>query len=412
MLYSVDETFRAIRSSATFLAPVSVSPYEARGLALAAAVTMESDSPPFDRALLDGYAVISGDAKPATRLKIVGRQDAGGAVWRGQVQRGQCVAINTGAPMPSGADAVLMVEHSEVTQTGEGGQSEVIVGKTVGAEFGVQRRGAQARAGAEVLPAGLVLTPAAVAAAVAAGATEVRAYPRPRVAVLTTGDELVEPGRALGAGQIRNSNSPMLMALMEDGAGEGTTVDLGHSRDEAGVLRGKLEEGLSGADVLLVTGGMSMGTKDLVPPLLKELGVKFVVEKVRMKPGKPFLFGVRERGGRRSYVCGLPGNPVSSFVTFQLFVRELLGVLAGRAEEGRFVQARAGGVFGANGDREFFQPCVLRREGAALVAVPAAWQGSADIFALARIGAEAGLVRRGADTREVGVGELVEVLPI
>ncbi|MGN6367848.1 MAG: molybdopterin molybdotransferase MoeA [Phycisphaerae bacterium] len=409
MLKSVDETFETIRCSASFSEPVSVTPYEGRGMVLGADVVMESDSPPFDRALLDGYAVISDDATPASRLEIVGRQDAGGEVWRGQVQRGQCVGINTGAPMPGGADAVLMVEHSEIAQGEGAGGAEVIVKKEVGAGFGVQRRGAQGRKGEAALKAGTVMTPAAVGAAVAAGAREVRVIPRPRVAVLTTGDELVEAGKELDVGQIRNSNSPMLMALLDGVAG---VVDLGHSRDEAGVLRGKLEAGLEGADVLVVTGGMSMGTKDLVLGMLKELGVEILVEKVRMKPGKPFLFGRREKGERRSYVCGLPGNPVSAFVTFHLFVKELLGVLSGRGGGERFVAARAGSVFAANGEREFFQPCVLRREGEHLVAVAGAWPGSADVFALARLGGEGGLVRRGVNAPAVGVGEVVRVLVV
>ncbi len=126
--------------------------------------------------------------------------------------------------------------------------------------------------------------------------------------------------------------------------------------------------------MLVVTGGMSMGTLDLVPALLKEMGVEIHVEKVRMKPGKPFLFGTAESGGARKYVAGLPGNPVSAFVTFQIFVREMLERLEGR-EVARWMQAEAGGELEANGDREFFQPCVLRKRGIVSVADPLAWRG-------------------------------------
>ena len=196
----------------------------------------------------------------------------------------------------------------------------------------------------------------------------------------------------------------MLLGLVvESGC---VAVDLGMCGDVREELRGGWC-GLAEAEVLVVTGGMSMGTLDLVPGLLKELGVAVHVEKVRMKPGKPFVFGTIGEGAERKYVAGLPGNPVSAFVTFQIFVREMLEMLSGGSTGTRWVQAEAGSGFEGNGDREFFQPCVLRRRGAVLVAEAVTWRGSGDGFSLS---AADGVVRRAVNAPEVEVGQLVDIL--
>jgi molybdenum cofactor synthesis domain-containing protein len=301
--------------------------------------------------------------------------------------------------MPAGADAVLMVEHAEAS-------GELVTAKAgVKAGNGVSKRGSDARAGETVLPAGTILEAAELAVCAAAGVAMPRVR-KARIAVLTTGDELIDNvAERLTPGKIRNSNRPMLLALA---AAHGTALDLGTCADERERLRAVLEQGLRSADLLMVSGGMSMGTRDLVPPLLKELGVVLHVEKVRIKPGKPFILGSVEVEGRERYVAGLPGNPVSGFVTFQRFVVPMIARMCGRGMPlpGR---ARLATPLPANGDREFYQPCVLSAgaEGVTEARV-LKWKGSADLFTLARAN---GVVVQRADDPGIAAGALVEVLP-
>ncbi len=305
---------------------------------LAKPVSMDIDSPPFDRALLDGFAVQSKDACAGAQLHIVGRHDAGGPA-NCRVAQGQCVAINTGAPLPPGADAVAMVEY---TNPIPGAADYIQLTKLVANGAGVQRQSSDARAGQAVLEAGMKLTPAALAVAAAAGADQVWVIPKPRVAVLVTGDELVPVTQRPGPTEIRNTNSMMLTSLVRQCANVPCEVlDLGVARDESETIRTALARGLAGSDVLLVSGGMSMGTRDLVPQLLVELGVEIHVQKVRIKPGKPFIFGTFSPGApggdvsQRRYVIGLPGNPVSAFVCFKRFVEPLLRALHGETVNDR-----------------------------------------------------------------------------
>jgi molybdopterin molybdotransferase len=232
-----------------------------------------------------------------------------------------------------------------------------------------------------------------------------------RIGVLSTGDELVEidAPEPLAAGKIRNSNQVMLCGLAEELAGAGNVRDLGNCPDDRGRLRAALESGMGGSDLLVVCGGMSMGTRDLVPPMLKEMGVEMHVEKVRIKPGKPFIFGTKVEGGRRKYVAGLPGNPVSSYVTFQRFVREIVGRMLGSEGAPRLkkMRARVDRELEENGDREFYMPCAVRREGQGAVAEVLSWKGSADIFTLARAD---GLIVRASGAEGVEAGGEVEVL--
>jgi molybdopterin molybdotransferase len=250
----------------------------------------------------------------------------------------------------------------------------------------------------------------AVAATAGAAMVSVR---RLRASVLTTGDELVPVDVQPAPGQIRNSNHAMLASLLSE-FGAASVLDLGTCGDDAGGLRGLLKKGLEESDLLLVSGGMSMGTRDLVPGLLKELGVTFYVEKVRIKPGKPLVIGKWEEGGgggRRCYVAGLPGNPVSGFVCFHRFVREVMARLL-HAELGsgvapEIVEARSLRPLAENGDREFYLPCRLSVEEGVLRAEPLAWKGSADLFTISRAN---GLMIRPAGAAAAEAGSLVRVL--
>jgi len=402
-MLSVDDVLRVIGEKILPLEPVGESLLEGHGKVLAEAVVMQEDSPPFDRAQLDGYAVRSADFHRgglleafAPGLRIIGQRDAGMTGGSAGISPGECIGINTGAMMPEGADAVLMVEYS-VRLEGDD-VPRVRPTREVAAGYGVQKRASDARAGDKVLQAGVRLAAAELAVAAAAGAATLSVR-KLRAGLLTTGDELIPVGATPQPGQIRNSNHLMLAALLR-GFGTSDLLDLGSCGDEADRLRELLGRGLSGSDLLLVSGGMSMGTRDLVPGLLQELGVVFYVEKVRMKPGKPLVIGEWEQEGRRCYVAGLPGNPVSGFVCFHRFVREMLVRLL-QADEAsgigpRFVEAQCEGALVDNGDREFYLPCRVSLKQGSVRAEPLAWKGSADLFTLSKA--------QGLIVRPVGAG--------
>ncbi len=394
------------------------------GSVLAEDVRMGEASPRFDRALLDGFALLSGDGKVGAELEVVGRVDAGGAGFGGRVLAGQCVGINTGGILPAGADAVLMVEFSELFE--RGGGSWMRVKKAVATENGVQRKGTEAAAGTVVVQAGRQMGPGQIAACAAAGVGRVLVR-RVRVGILTTGDELVDPGEGAGGGiagqlaegKIWNSNRPMLLALVRQTVGSGGgAADLGKCPDAPAETDRVLAEGLSACDLVVVCGGMSMGTRDWAPEILRKLGVEMHIEKVRMKPGKPFLFGSvaaraaddsvgTDGGGGKEFVAGVPGNPVSAFVTYHRFVREIIGRLAGAKEPGLvWVEAESETAIEANGDRDFYVPCVFSRRGATLVARALSWKGSGNAVMLARA---QGLMLRPAGAAVAVAGAMVGV---
>ena len=403
-MHTVQETLAAIARHAGALPSRVVVLEQALGLELSEPILMDIDSPPFDRAMLDGYAARAVDALGGAQLEIVGRVDAGSTGGNLNVGQGQCVAINTGAPIPTGADTVVQVEHTAAV-AGQPRFVQVVKGAARG--VGIQQRGSDARAGTTVLTAGVRLGPAELAVAAAAGRGTVLVRPRPVVGVLTTGDELVPVEATPGPAQIRNTNRVLIRGALQER--RLPILDLGTVGDDELALRAALERGLAEADVLIVTGGMSMGTKDLVPKLLADLGVKILVEKVKMKPGKPFVFGTVERAGQQRYVAGLPGNPVSTYVCFVRFVVPLLGALASEIEgpprELQPAVLEADVV--ANGDREFYQPCVLRRGSTGVTALPLDWKGSADLFTLARAD---GLIVHPAGAGVRKAGGMVEIL--
>jgi len=361
--------------------PVDRPTIESLGLVLAEDVTSDIDSPPYDKALMDGYALLASDlCGGSAELKVLEEVTAG-AVPRETVVPGTATRIMTGAPMPDGADAVVMVERTELI---ESGQSSIVQIHDDGVKPGqnTMRRATSLRCGDVVLQAGCTLTAADIGIISEAGRREAPVYPQPTVAVLATGNELVPTGQVPGEGQIRNSNGPMLCALATDAGG--SAVDLGIGRDDEAELSRLVRRGLE-EDVLVLSGGVSAGVLDLVPKVLQDVGVESVFHKVRVKPGKPLWFGVAPSAGGDRLVFGLPGNPVGSLVCFELFVRPALRALGGKsADAPTGIEARLAHEHTQRGDRPTYYPATLRRESGAAVVEPLDWHGSADLPTLAR----------------------------
>ncbi len=313
-----------VREVATF-APEQVALNEALGLVTAEDVISREDSPPFDKSLMDGYAVLSSDIAAGNRELTVVDEVVAGRTPSCDIVSGQATRIMTGAPTPASADAVVPVE---MTQLIDGNPDRVrILVDSIAPEKNVIRQGTNKRVGEEIIPAGRLLRAQELAALAELGGAQVSARRKPIVSVLATGDELVATDQTPGPGQIRNSNETMLCGQVCNAGG--VPAALGIARDNRDDLRRHIEEGLN-ADVLLLSGGVSAGKLDLVPSELERAGVEQVFHKVRVKPGKPVWFGVLRRGSNSCLVFGLPGNPVSSMVCFELFVRTAIRRLTGQ----------------------------------------------------------------------------------
>lgn len=310
-----EEAWRLVETHARPLAPQRLPLDELPGLVLAEDVVAESDWPPFAAATMDGYALRAVDGTAPRR--ILGEREAGQLeIEAVRVIEGTCLRIMTGAPLPEGADAVLPVEEAE-EQDGR-----MIPQRSVRPGENVRPIGADVRAGSVILRRGMVLGAVEVGLLASVNRAEALAYPRPRVAILTTGDEVVPPGQALRPGQIPNSNAPALAAAVVLHGGAVALVE--HLPDEAQALRHGLERAINKANIVLTSGGVSMGTRDLIKPILEALGTVHF-GRVAIKPGKPLTFATVGE----AYILGLPGNPVSSLVMFEMVVRPLMRLLAG-----------------------------------------------------------------------------------
>ncbi len=357
----------------------------------------DRDFPPFDRSARDGYAVRAADlAEIPARLEVMGEVKAGD--WPDpavcSVGHRQAVGIMTGAPLPAGADAVVMVEHTASAQEFHPDPAQNATswrGTPAGTFVDIQRRvavgenfvprGSEAHAGQLLLACGTRLDHAGMAIAASAGKSRVRVFRKPRVAVLSTGDEVVEIDANPGPAQIRNSNSYSLAAQVQDAGGE--AVRLGIAPDEPRRLRELIEKGLE-CDLLLLTGGVSMGKYDLVEQVLGELKAEFYFTGAEIQPGRPVVFGSCGVP-RKKYFFGLPGNPVSTTVTFELFVRPMIAALAGMtAERLIFLRARLKSEIRTKTGLKRFLPAMLSGEFENAEVELARWQGSGDIAAQAR----------------------------
>lgn len=361
---------------------------DAAGGVLAEPILADRDFPPFPRAARDGYAVRSADlATVPVALDVIGEVKAGAAEEIGPIQPGQAVAIMTGAPAPLGSDAIVMVEHT--ARTG----NRVEIRRSISAGENIVRAGSEAKHGEQLLSPGIRLDFAAIALAAACGRSRVVTCAKPRIAVLATGDEVVDIDVPPGPHQIRNSNSYSLAVQIAAVGGEPVLLPI--APDEPKRLAELLREGLD-ADLLLIAGGVSMGKYDLVEQVLAELKAEFFFTGAKIQPGKPVVFGaVSSASGHRSadesaratrtYFFGLPGNPISTMVCFELFAKPLIEALAGlQPHKLAFVHARLKSQIKTKTGLKRFLPAQLSGEFEESEVELVHWQGSGDLASLAR----------------------------
>jgi molybdopterin molybdotransferase len=393
-LLTITQARELIANAVQPLATESLPVAEARDRVLAEDVRATGDVPPFPCSAMDGYAVLPGP--PERRLAVVGESRAGTPATN-PLGDGQAIRISTGGAVPTGATAVIPQENVDA------GDGEILTRAPVREGDNIRDAGEDMRAGDTILKSGSTLAAAELGAAVAAGAGRLTVARRPRVQVLSTGDELKAPGEPLGPGEIHNSNGPMLVALAEhQGA---LCPPPGRLPDDRAATENGLAEALESADVVIVSGGVSVGPHDHVKPALETLGVEQVFWRVALQPGKPTWFG--RRGN--TLVFGLPGNPVSAVVTFALFVRPALAALQGRAPE-RLLESEAVLATGVRRhDREQAIRVRLERQNGRLLATPNGPQGSHIVTSL--LGADA-LALIGAGEGEVEAGTTVPLEPL
>jgi molybdopterin molybdotransferase len=376
-MLAVDEALQIVlrhcRPLTTTQMPVTPA---ALGRVLAEDVASDLDMPPFDKALMDGYAVRAAE--------LMGQRVAlplAGEVTAGQtpppLPPGAAIRIMTGAPIPPGADAVVRVEQTSVLVDG----SVQIESPFPKVGQYILERGREMKWGDAVLKAGAVLRPQELGMLASVGRSAVRVIPAPSISILATGDELVEPDKMPGPSQLRNSNGPMLTAqAVRAGA---VPCYLGIAPDRLDVIRSAVEKGLA-SHILALSGGVSMGKLDLVPGVLEELGVQPHFRQIAMKPGKPLFFGTRGQ----TLIFGLPGNPVSSFCCFELFVRPAIRALSGRRDpEPNWQQARLKQEFHYRTDRPTYHPARVESVDGLNQVQPVKWFGSPDLRAVAQANA-------------------------
>jgi len=408
MVLSFEDARRTVEEHAAKVSSPAVESLDllaTSGRVLAEPVPADRDIPPFPRSTRDGYAVLSADVAslPAT-LDVIGEIKAGAdaEAISSRVNSGEAVSIMTGAPVPAGADAVVMVEHTSRHQH----RVEITKGITAGENIVAQ--GAEARKGSLLLDRGIRLNEAAIALAASAGKSHLSVYMRPRIALLSTGDELVDVNATPGPTQIRNSNSYSLAAQIVRAGGEPAILPI--APDEPGALRALIEKGFQ-SDLLLMTGGVSVGRYDLVEQVLSEMGAQFLFTGAKIQPGRPVVFG-RMPAGRfvatDRYFFGLPGNPVSTMVTFELFARPMVEALSRQLPRPlQFLHARLKSEVQVKPGLTRFLPANLAGEFDRSEVELVRWQGSGDIAAVARANCYAVIP---PDRETIAAGEWIAIL--
>ncbi len=353
------------------------------------------DSPPFDNSSMDGYAVRAAETLTGDSLEVALSEQAAGVDLRLQLSEGEAIRIFTGAPIPDGADAVIMQE--DVNRAGA--RIEIIEGVVAGEN--IRRRGGDVCAGQKLLRRGDVITPARIGLLASQGIAEIPVHAKPLVQIVTTGDELAAPGAPLVPGEIYNSNGPMLRAAVEQAGGVSVAC---HSIDDRQILEDTLRNAFAAADLVVIAGGVSVGERDYVKAVLNELGVITDFWRVKVKPGKPFVYGHHPDG---TPVFGLPGNPVSAFVTFHIFVKPVIRALLGHGEkcvDESLVVANAEELMSNAGDRPHYLRGVVKNGEVSLSGT----QQSHAIFGLS----QANCLVRLQPEETVAVGDPVEALMI
>lgn len=385
-MQSVAEAVRRILEQAIVLGTEQVPLGQSLFRTLAMDLVTSDDSPRFDKAMMDGFVVnlnteCAAAESESVRFSVVETITAGMVSSR-PLSLGESARIMTGAPIPPGGNCVIPIEATSFDAAQP--DSVTIPLRALKPEANILRRGAVARSGNVLIRSGCRLQPQQLAAIAEFGFDKLTVSKIPAVAVLATGDELVAVGQPVPPGMIRNSNEPMLLAQVHASGAKG--IGLGIARDSVESLKPLIAEGLKN-DVLLLSGGVSAGIMDLVPSQLAAAGVQQIFHGVHMKPGKPLWFGVllRHDGDdpllpRRTYVFGLPGNPVSSLACFELFVRPLLQVLEGRSAA-EPLQASLTTEFTVKGDRPIYQPAFISPKTGQLTATPIPWSSSSDLRA-------------------------------
>lgn len=376
-MLSVQEAFEQILNTVRPTTPAVCSLFDATHGVLAENAVSDVNIPPFDKALMDGFAVRSSDVPEGKGTLQIQEVIYAGSVPTQTLQAGQTSQIMTGAPLPEGADAVVQIEHCQIN---EAEQSVQIETTPVAPGKNMLYRASVLETGTTVVKAGTWLRAQEIGALAETGSSRISVRKSPTVAILATGDELVPPEETPQAGQIRNSNEVMLYSQIVQA--DARPVPLGIAHDERSDLRAKIQEGLK-SDFLLLSGGVSAGELDLVPSELEAAGVKQVFHKVNLKPGKPLWFGILERKGQAPcYIFGLPGNPVSSMVCFELFVRSALRQFLGFPDPmPPTLSAQLRTEFQTRGDRPTYQPAQVDWVDGVATVTPLKSMGSADLHA-------------------------------
>ncbi len=415
LVLSLEDARSTVEQHAAQLVPSTEEPVtllHGGGRVLAEPITADRDIPPFPRSTRDGYAVRAADlAKLPAKVRVIGEIKAGPTQIPPALNPGQAYSIMTGAPLPQGANAVVMVEYT----SSHGDVVEITKGIASGEN--IVSQGAEAKRGSLLLDRGTRLNEADIAVAASVGKSQLKVFVRPRVAVLTTGDEIVDVDAEPSPTQIRNSNTYSLAVQIQKAGGE--PVPLPIAPDEPRRLRQLIEEGLQ-SDLLIMTGGVSMGRYDLVEQVLAELQAELFFTGAKIQPGRPVVFGrvlcgagTLARGAPApsdKYFFGLPGNPISTMVTFELFARPMLEALSGMSPRSlNFLHARLESDIRSKTGLTRFLPAILSGKYEDTHVEPVPWQGSGDIAARSRANC---YIVVPPDREHIRASEWIAVMPI